>query len=157
MADYRAEGFELGDLTAGTAETFDAWSVDQDEYRPYFEPSDTTDAVIQLGPDATGAAETFEATRADVAVASTATSTTISAPGHDFEVDDPVRLVVDGNGALFAPFLKLTTYFVKTVSAGVSLTLAATEGGSAITATASGEATLVGDEAFFWRNPVSAW
>lgn len=155
MGDYRFGGFEPGDTTAAALETFAAWVINQAEYRAAFDPGDTSTATFQLGPGATGETETFAACRSDVAVQSTASSTTIAATGHAFLVNDPVQLTA--NGPLFAPFQKGITYYVKTIVASVSVTLAATPGGSAITATETGEGTLIGDPAYFWRNPRSAW
>lgn len=155
QGDYRFSGFEVGDKTAGTVETFGAWIASQSDYRAEFQGGDTTTGSIQLGPGATGAAETFGACRSDVAVQATASSTTIAAAGHDFSVSDPVQLTADGS--LLSPFQKGITYYVKTIVAGVSMTLSATDGGAAITATATGEATLFGDPDFFWRNPRTAW
>lgn len=158
QGDYRPNGFHPGGLTAGTAETFEAWIASQSDYRDTgFDPGDTTVGAIQAGFSTSGSAEAFEPNRADVACAATASSATISAPGHAFIVNDPVRFEVEGNGALFAPFAKNTTYWVASIVAGVSVTVAPAAFGSAITATQSGEATLVGAEASFWRNPVSAW
>jgi hypothetical protein len=155
QGDYRFDGFEGGDTTAGSAETFASWVADQSEYRAAFDVGDTTTGTFHLGASTTGAAETFEGCRTDVAVQATASSSTIAAAGHAFSVNDPAQLTADGS--LFAPFQKGIRYYVKTVSAGVSVTLSATLGGSAITATETGEATLIGDPAYFWANPRSAW
>lgn len=155
LADYRFAGFDPGDTSAATVEDFDAWTAAFADYRAAFDPGDTTAPTFQEGASTTRSVETFEACRSDVAVQTTASSTTIAAAGHGFSVSDPVRLL--SASPLPAPFQKGITYYVKTISAGVSLTLAATDGGSAITATETGEATLIGDEGYFWRNPKSGW
>lgn len=154
QGDYR-DAFVVGDTSAGTVEHFSAWTAAQADYRTEFDPSDTTAPTFQEGASTTRSVETFEACRSDVAVQSTATSTTIAAAGHAFSVGDPVQLLADGT--LFSPFQKGITYWVKTSVTGVSVELAATSGGSAITATSTGEATMIGAPAYFWRNPVSGW
>ncbi len=152
---YRFSGFEVGDKSAGSVETFAAWIASQSDYRTEFQGGDTSTGTLQLGAATTGTAETFGGCRSDVDVQTTASSATIAAAGHAFSLNDPVQL--DAAGTLPAPFQKGITYYVKTVSAGVSVTLSATSGGSQITATDTGEATLLGDPAYFWRNPRTAW
>lgn len=154
QADYRAS-FQGGDVTAGAVEAFASWVAGQADYRAAFAPGDTSTSTLRLGASITGAAETFEGVFSDVDVQSTASSTTIAAAGVSAAVNDPVQLTADGT--LFAPFQKGITYYVKTVVAGVSVTLSATPGGSAITATETGEGVLVGDPVYFWANPRAAW
>lgn len=153
----------VAEITAGDGlvyawEDFSGWVSGQAEYRADgFEPGDTTAGTFQEGAGTTTSTETFEACRTDVAVQATSASSTIAAAGHDFSVNDPVLLTTAIGTALFSPFQKGITYYVKTIVAGVSVTLSATPGGSAITATADGEATMVGDPRSFWPNPISAW
>lgn len=155
QVEYQPDGFNPGDTTAGAVESFSLWATGQGDYRASFQGGDTTTGSMKTGAASTAAAESFEGCRTDVDAQTTATSTTIAAAGHAFSVGDPVQLLADG--ALPAPFQKGITYWVKTVSAGVSMTVAATAGGTAITATETGEATIAGDRAYFWRNPRSAW
>ena len=71
-----------------------------------------------------------------------ATNDTITATGHDFILNTPVQVSVSGGGALPAPLVAGTTYYVRD-SATNTFKLSATVDGAAIDITSVGTGTFI--------------
>ena len=94
--------------------------------------------VTEIGSDYTVPTVTVDVPRRTIPTSGVTTGTdTIAYTSHGLSVNDQVRYQ-DGGGTAIAGFTDNTTYFVNTVADANSFTLSATEGGSVIDLTGTG-------------------